>query len=142
MENASKALIIAGGILLAMMILSLVVYVSLSMSDIAESEDRRTLAEQTTEFNKSYLSYNKSRVYGTDVITVYNKAEDNNIKNNDNMDYRIEINILDENGKNLNVSRDQEFKMTIFKCENVEYNQTTGRIKKMTFKKVSIQDNR
>lgn len=138
MENASKALIIAGGILLAMMILSLVVYVSLSMSDIAESEDRRTLAEQTTEFNKSYLSYNKSRVYGTDVITVYNKAEDNNIKNNDNMDYRIEINILDENGKNLNVSRDQEFKMAIFKCENVEYSQITGRVKKMTFKKVSI----
>lgn len=78
MENASKALIIAGGILLAMMILALMVYVGTSMTDMAESEDRRTLAEQTEEFNKSYLSYNKSRMYGTDVITVVNKAIEHN----------------------------------------------------------------
>lgn len=142
MENASKALIIAGGVLLAMMILSLVVYVASSMTDIAESEERRTLAEQTAEFNKSYLSYNKSRMYGTDVISVYNKAEDNNTKNNDNAEYKIDIEILDEKGNNIQVSRDQEFKMTIFKCDKVEYSQITGRVKKMTFRKVSIQGDR
>ncbi len=138
MENASKALIIAGSILLAMMILSLVVYVASSMTGIAESEERRTLAEQTAEFNKSYLSYNKSRMYGTDVISVYNKAEDNNTKNKDNAEYKIDIKVLDEKGNSIQVSRDQEFKMTIFKCENVEYSQITGRVNKMTFKKVSI----
>lgn len=92
MENASKALIIAGGILLAMMILALMVYLGTSITDMAESEDKRTLAEQTEEFNKSYLSYNKSRVYGTDVITVVNKAIDYNRKlDTDDEEYFINI---------------------------------------------------
>ncbi len=74
MENASKALSIAGGILLAMMILSLMIYVSSSMSDMADAQDRQILAQQVKEFNDSYLAYNKTRMYGTDVITVVNKA--------------------------------------------------------------------
>lgn len=95
MENASKALIIAGGILLAMMILALMVYVGTIMTDMAESEDRRTLAEQTAEFNKSYLSYNKSRIYGTDVITVVNKAIDyNSSLDTDEAEYFINITLI------------------------------------------------
>ncbi len=78
MENASKALLIAGGILLAMLIMSLVLYVTTSMGDMAEAQDRRNLAEQIAEFNKSYEAYNKTRMYGTDVITVVNKAINHN----------------------------------------------------------------
>lgn len=78
MENASKALIIAGGILLAMMILALLIYVSTSMSSVAEEQDKRILTQQIEEFNKGYLAYNKTRMYGTDVITVVNKAINHN----------------------------------------------------------------
>lgn len=78
MENASKALLIAGGVLLAMMILSLVVIMTSSLTDISEGQDRKKLTEQIEEFNKSYLAYNKTRMYGTDVITVVNKAIDHN----------------------------------------------------------------
>ena len=78
MENASKALIMAGGILLSIMILSLLVYVGTSMSDMAESQDRKLLTQQIEEFNKGYLAYNKTRLYGTDVITVVNKAVNHN----------------------------------------------------------------
>lgn len=78
MENASKALIIAGGILISIMILSLLVYVATSISDMAESQDRKLAAQQIQEFNKSYLAYSKTRMYGTDVITVVNKAINHN----------------------------------------------------------------
>ena len=78
MENASKALIIAGGILLAIMILALLVYMGTAMTDMAESQDRKLAAQQLEEFNKSYLVYNKTRMYGTDVITVVNKAINHN----------------------------------------------------------------
>ena len=78
MENASKALIIAGGVLLAIMILALLVYMGTAMTDMAESQDRKLAAQQLEEFNKSYLAYNKTRMYGTDVITVVNKAINHN----------------------------------------------------------------
>ena len=78
MENASKALIIAGGVLLAIMILALLVYMGTAMTDMAESQDRKLAAQQLEEFNKSYLVYNKTKMYGTDVITVVNKAINHN----------------------------------------------------------------
>lgn len=92
MENASKALLIAGGILLAMMILALLVYVGTSMSDIAGIQDRKREAQQLENFNKTYEAYNKTRMYGTDVITVVNKAIDYNTKlDTDETEYFINI---------------------------------------------------
>lgn len=92
MENASKALIIAGGVLLAMMILALLLYVASSVTDMAEAQDRKVLTEQIEEFNKSYLAYNKKRMYGTDVITVVNKAIDHNKRTQtDEEEYHINI---------------------------------------------------
>ena len=78
MENASKALIIAGGILLAILTLSLVVYMMTAVTSMADAQDAEALARQKTEFNKGYEAYNKRMMYGTDVITVMNKAEINN----------------------------------------------------------------
>jgi len=78
MENASKALIMAGGMLLAMMLLAMIVYVGTSMGDMAESQDRKVATEQIEEFNQTYLAYDKNRMYGIDVITVVNKAINHN----------------------------------------------------------------
>ena len=54
MENASKALLIAGGILLAIIILSLIVGASKNLSTIKESEDQQREIKQLEEFNKGY----------------------------------------------------------------------------------------
>lgn len=78
MENASKALIIAGGVLLALMVLSLVVYMSTATSRFAESQDQKRLTEEIKAFNDGYTAYNKKRMYGTDVITIINKAIEHN----------------------------------------------------------------
>lgn len=78
MENASKALLIAGGILLAILTLSLVIYMTTVTSSMADAQDARTLANQINTFNKEYEAYNKRKMYGTDVITVINKAIDYN----------------------------------------------------------------
>lgn len=82
MENAAKALLIAGGILLALMTLSLIVYVSTSTTRMAEAQDEKKAAEELSAFNASYEAYNKTRMYGTDVITVVNKAINYNLKLN------------------------------------------------------------
>ena len=78
MENASKALIIAGGILLALLILSVLIYVGTTLSNMANQQNQSKQLEQTAEFNRTYEAYNRSRLYGTDVISVVNRAIDYN----------------------------------------------------------------
>lgn len=87
MENAAKALLIAGGILLALMTLSLIVYMSTATTRMAEAQDEKKAAEELTAFNMEYEAYNKSVMYGTDIITVVNKA----INYNETATEKIEI---------------------------------------------------
>lgn len=134
MENASKALIMAGGILLAMMILALVIYVTTSMTSMQEAQDTRIAAQQLEEFNNSYLVYNKTIMYGADVLSVYNKA-----KNED--EYDIKIVAIDNSETSISIDNSHNFKISIFKCEEekIEYNEE-GRISKMIFKKIEIEE--
>lgn len=99
MENATKALLIAGGILIAMMILSLLIYVFGSASDFAESQDKKALAQEVKEFNKGYEAYNKKKMYGTDIITVVNKAINNNRKVAQNTEDPYYVNVIIETTK-------------------------------------------
>ena len=78
MENASKALLIAGGMLLTMMIMAMLISLGISISDVAESQDKNQLTKQIQEFNKGYEAYNKTKMFGIDVITVTNKAINHN----------------------------------------------------------------
>ena len=78
MENASKALLMAAGILLAMLIISMYMLLSDNISNIGKSEEDKKASEQLAKFNKEYEAYNKKVLYGTEVISVMNKAIDNN----------------------------------------------------------------
>lgn len=78
MENASKALIIAGSILIAIMILSLIVYMSTTTSRMMQAQDEKKAEQEIFEFNKEYEAYNKELMYGTDIITVMKKAMEYN----------------------------------------------------------------
>ena len=95
MENASKALLMAGGTLIAILIMSLIVYVFTTSTRMAEAQDEKISKQQTAEFNKQYEAYDKSRMYGTDIISVVNKAIDYNRRLDvEDEEYRINI-VLD-----------------------------------------------
>lgn len=93
MENASKALIIAGGILLAIMILSLIVYMSTITSRMVAAQEEKKAGEEIVAFNKEYEAYNKKRMYGTEIITVMRKAMDYN----KDADEKINIGLITKN---------------------------------------------
>lgn len=78
MENAAKALIIAGGILLAIMTLTLLVYGITTTARIEQVKAESEKTEEISNFNMEYETYNKKRMYGVDVITVINKAINHN----------------------------------------------------------------
>ncbi len=78
MENASTALLMAGGILLAIIVISAFIYGYSSITNMAQSKADAELLEEINDFNKPLLAFNKTAMYGTDVISVLNLAISNN----------------------------------------------------------------
>ena len=74
MENAAKALIIAAGILIVVMILSLVMMFYNQVSDYYQSESDRAIERQTADFNKNFENYHREQVRGTDLISLMNRV--------------------------------------------------------------------
>ena len=80
MENASKALLIAGGVLVAILILGVLI-VTINIVNSNQKTREKTLAtEQLAEFNQKYEAYNKKALRGTDIITLIKMAIENNNK--------------------------------------------------------------
>ena len=89
MENASKALLMAGGVLIAIIIISLLVK---TYSSIGAFQRQKVSAEEVArieEFNKQFTKYKDQYVYGTEVITVINT-----IGNQKTKAYTIEAKII------------------------------------------------
>ncbi len=82
MENAAKGLLMAGGMLLAVIVISLFIYGYTNVTHLAEADQNKELLEEIQEYNQQYLAYNKSAMYGTDVISILNLAISNNKLNN------------------------------------------------------------
>ncbi|MBP3255936.1 MAG: hypothetical protein J6M60_05560 [Clostridia bacterium] len=72
MENASRAIVMAGSMLMAIIVVSLVVLVFNNFSSFKASEEGLSEAEKTVEFNKQYDVYERN-VYGTDLFSLANK---------------------------------------------------------------------
>ncbi len=82
MENASKALLMAGGMIIAIIIISIFIYGYNSMTQMAQSKQDVELLKEIEEYNRQYLIFNKTAMYGTDVISILNLAISNNKINN------------------------------------------------------------
>ncbi len=81
MENASKFIQIAGGILIAMIVVTLLVIGFRQMSGMQLANEEATKEYQLGEFNKKFESYNKSVVRGYEIVSLTNMALDNNVRN-------------------------------------------------------------
>ena len=111
MENASKALIMAGGMLLAILIVSLLIYAWSLFSKYQASKDSLSDVEDTAKFNEQFANYDRDDVQGYEIISLINKITDYNYrKSNDteaknNKKYTpitITVNLgSDENRKSL-----------------------------------------
>ena len=124
MENASKALLIAGGVLIAILIVSVLVVTLNIVNSNQKTREKALATEQLAEFNQKYESYNKKALRGTDIITLKNMA-----KSEGNA-----VTVKVTNGtEEIDVSIEKN-KTAIFACTKVEYN--NGRISAFTFQKI------
>ena len=77
-ENVAKALLIAAGILITVMLLSIIVLGYNQISNFYNTQSEKTRNEQLAEFNEQFLNYQRNDLRGTDVITLVNKVIDYN----------------------------------------------------------------
>lgn len=93
MENASKALIMAGSVLIAMIVISLLVAFFTNLRNLQNIQLSTEQVEQATEFNKQYDVYDRN-VYGSELLSIANKIKDYNIRQAEMNDYtKIELEV-------------------------------------------------
>lgn len=77
MENASKALLIAGGILIAILIVTVAVYLFANYGSIGKSYDQTLQTTETQKFNENFTRYEgREDVTIQEIVTLYNYVEE------------------------------------------------------------------
>lgn len=89
MENASKALLMAAGILMGILVLSLIVYIYATFSDSTQKNIKQMELNSLTAFNSKYLSYD-----GREDLTYYDIANVATMARNDNKNNEEQVYVL------------------------------------------------
>lgn len=139
MENASKALIMAAGILIGILILALMVTLFASAGNLSKSYEDTRMSTKVQQFNANFIKYVGQDLTIHEVITIYNFAKQNGIQDSEitrpsgfyfNTE-QIKNDLNDANAK-LNSLGDPYYKVEkIYKLEISEYNSETGYVSKI-----------
>ena len=78
MENASKALLMAAGVFLVMLILALVIFAWGKFSDYQNAKDSLVDIEDTAKFNEQFTHYDRDDVQGYEILSLANQVIDYN----------------------------------------------------------------
>lgn len=170
MENASKALIMAGGVLISILIISFMVFVFRKGGKVGAAYDAQISENEIAKFNSQFEVYQGNENSFFDVITVVNLAWDINKKNSYDPNNCVEVTIdgkyelkcnnelqkscVYDGSNQINIYDLVKLKVTgdstlggtyveegktkyyyIFNCENIEYNDVTGKVKSVKFTK-------
>lgn len=144
MENASKALVMAGGILIALLVLGALLLMFNQVSIYQRNQSDLENVSQLTDFNEQFTRYVRNDLVGTDLISLANKVIDYNLKSGGlgEVDYSLKIELrinlgsgfASKNGGTLEFfdanttyvinNRNSEFYKLIEECKNYEYQNT------------------
>lgn len=80
MENASKAILMAGGMLIAILIVSLLIFAWDTFSNYYSRKDSIDEIEDVTEFNLQFTNYDRKNVNGYELFSLINKVIDYNMR--------------------------------------------------------------
>jgi len=101
MENASKALLIAAGVMLAIMLLSVIFIFGNQMAAYFSEKHDAKMIEQLVEFNNKFQNYNGEVIRGNELVSIMNRIVDYNNYQSDMVGYeRIKITINLQNHQN------------------------------------------
>lgn len=89
MDNASKALRIAGAVLLGLMVTSLLLFAYNTWTKYQKTNLETIQSQQATKFNATFDVYNKKALRGSDLVSLGNKLNSTNRSIAGERDYNI-----------------------------------------------------
>lgn len=163
MENASKALTIAGGMMIAIAVVGLLIFGFQKLRSYQSTQDESVKTQQVAEFNNQLEAYNKQVVPGYQMLSLAHYVIDLNKRSEDEKFDKIELDVnikeaslgpysrsaffgkkfIDEfvieayDGDLLSSDEKKIFKEKYFKCTNVSTNNVNGRINSMSFDEIT-----
>lgn len=161
MENASKALIMAGGILIALLVIGLLVFFYNNLTDLQSIKQSNNDAEAITEFNKKYEVYERN-IYGSEILSLANLVDDYNKRESNNKGYtKLELYVTFETTINETYFEKNKTYTARQICEQIEkiqseidkyssrnkndghifYHKTTSKISRTTAQLASMRTN-
>ena len=131
MENASRALIIAGGVLIAIIILSLGVYLFVMFSGQAKTYRDIVSVTEIQKFNSKFDAYaGRQDITAQEVASVCNLAKEYN---------NVSITVQKATNQAIDVSNIESFVAdnfdSLFSCSNPQYD-NNGKIISLVFIKI------
>ena len=154
MENATKALIIAGGMLIAMLITGLLVWGFGQIRSVQQEKADQDVIQEITDFNERFEAYNRTTVRGYQMISLANLVYDTNARYTDEDGYNPVTIIVDglsaEEATDENLvtyiqtyydvmTSDQKnaLKQLVFECTGVDYDTQNSRVLRMYFRRLT-----
>ena len=89
MENASKALLMAAGILIGVLILTLMAILFLAGNEVFSGYEETKTAEMVQRFNTNFTKYTGHKITAHEALTIYNFAKSNEVN-------KVKVNISDD----------------------------------------------
>lgn len=129
MENVSNALLIAGGVLLAIIVLTMGIYLKGSFNNVAEQYAETQNVSEVQKYNAIFETlYNNGNIKAQDIVTLIEFAKETG-------------NITEVNVKGINYTSKEGWNSSdfikknsekIYLCKEIEYDEQ-GRVKSIKF---------
>lgn len=133
MENASKALIIAGAILVSILIIGLGMYLYTTASGVFDSNQLKE--QQARTYNDQFEKYFGSKVTGSNVRALYDAVRNHNITNQSDTSLTITIKHGTSSASTaaqLNTDKAAIQAGKVYTVEGTAYDLTSGYITEIT----------
>ena len=154
MENATKALIIAGGMLIAMLIVGLLVWGFGQIRSLQQEQADQETIQEIIDFNERFEAYNRTTVRGYQMISLANLVYDTNSRYTETDGYNpVTITVdglsseeaTDEDlvtyiqtyYDSMNSDQKNALKQLVFECTDVEYDPQNSRVLSMSFRRLT-----
>ena len=154
MENATKALIIAGGMLIAMLIVGLLVWGFGQIRSLQQEQTDQETIQEIIDFNERSEAYNRTTVRGYQMISLANLVYDTNSRYTETDGYNpvtITVDGLSSEDAtdedlvtyiqtyydSMNSDQKNALKQLVFECTDVEYDPQNSRVLSMSFRRLT-----
>ena len=105
MENASKALVMAGGILIAILVVGALLLMVNQIGSYEKAQTTNVKDSQLAQFNYDFERYTDDEITGADIISIINKVADFNnkegVSNSVNYDIKMSVTVDMNNFKEI-----------------------------------------